>query len=50
MSSTSEVTQAPIGGLKRTRFKGIARTQQASCFVATAYNLVRLANLAVAAA
>jgi transposase len=39
----------PIGGLKRTRFKGVAKTQQASYFVGAAYNLLRMANLAMVA-
>jgi transposase len=35
-----------IGGFRRTRFRGIARTQQAGYFVGAAYNLLRIANLA----
>ncbi len=38
-----------IGGLRRTRVKGVARTQQAAYFVGAAYNLMRIANLARAA-
>ena len=34
-----------IGGFRRTRFRGIARTQQAAHFVGAAYNLMRIANL-----
>jgi transposase len=37
-----------IGGFRRTRFRGIARTQQAGFFVGAAYNLLRIANLAAA--
>jgi hypothetical protein len=37
-----------IGGFRRTRFRGIARTQQAGYFVGAAYNLLRIANLAAA--
>lgn len=36
------------GGFRRTRFRGVARTQQAGYFVGAAYNLLRIANLAVA--
>jgi len=39
----------PIGGLRRTRVKGVARTQQSTYFVGAAYNLLRMANLAMAA-
>ena len=39
----------PIGGLRRTRVKGVALTQQATHFVGAAYNLLRMANLAMAA-
>ncbi len=38
-----------IGGLRRTRFHGVARTQQAAYFVGAAYNLLRMANLMAAA-
>ena len=34
-----------IGGFRRTRFKGRARTQQAAYFVGAAYNLIRIGNL-----
>jgi transposase len=34
-----------IGGFRRTRFLGLKRTQLAGYFVATAYNLVRIARL-----
>ena len=34
-----------IGGFRRTRFIGLARTQLAGYFVASAYNLVRIARL-----
>ena len=37
-----------IGGFRRTRFKGLRRTQQAGYFVGAAYNLLRIANLAAA--
>jgi len=37
-----------IGGFRRTRFQGVARTQQAGYFVGAAYNLLRIANLAAA--
>lgn len=37
-----------IGGFRRTRFKGVRRTQQAGYFVGAAYNLLRIANLAAA--
>ena len=39
-----------IGGFRRTRFIGLERTQLAGYFVATAYNLVRIARLMHAAA
>lgn len=39
-----------IGGLRRTRFVGIAKTQLATYLVGAAYNLLRLARLAPAAA
>jgi transposase len=35
----------PIGGLRRSRFRGIARTQQAAYFIGAAYNLLRLSRL-----
>lgn len=38
-----------FGGLRRTRFRGVARTQQAAYFVGAAYNLLRIANLTAAA-
>ena len=34
-----------IGGFRRTRFRGVTRTQQAGYFVGAAYNLLRIANL-----
>ena len=34
-----------VGGLRRSRYRGVERTGLAGYFVATAYNLVRLANL-----
>lgn len=34
-----------VGNFRRTRFKGIARTQLAGYFVASAYNLLRIARL-----
>ena len=34
-----------VGGLRRTRYRGLARTGLAGYLVATAYNLVRLASL-----
>lgn len=37
-----------VGGFRRTRFRGVARTQQAGYFVGAAYNLLRIANLAAA--
>lgn len=39
-----------VGGLRRTRYLGIERTQAWGYFVAGTYNLVRLANLEAAAA
>ena len=39
----------PVGGLRRTRVKGVALTQQATYFVGAAYNLLRMANLATVA-
>jgi transposase len=38
-----------IGGFRRTRFHGVARTQQAGYFVGAAYNLLRIANLSATA-
>jgi IS5 family transposase len=38
-----------IGGLRRTRFIGLALTQLAAYLVATAYNLVRMARLVTGA-
>ena len=35
-----------VGGLRRTQYRGVERTGLARYFVATAYNLVRMANLA----
>ena len=35
-----------VGGLRRTRYRGLAKTQLAGYLVATAYNLVRLSTLA----
>jgi transposase len=37
-----------VGGLRRTRYRGIARTQLAAYFVGAAYNLLRIAKLAEA--
>ena len=34
-----------VGGLRRTRYRGVERTGLAGYLVATAYNLVRMANL-----
>lgn len=39
-----------VGGFRKTRFKGLARTQLASRLVACAYNLLRIANLTPASA
>ena len=39
-----------VGGFRRTRYRGLARTQLAGYLVATAYNLVRMARLAMAQA
>ena len=36
------------GGLRRTRFRGLARTQQSAYFVGAALNLLRIAKLAAA--
>jgi IS5 family transposase len=38
-----------IGGFRRTRYRGLERTQLAGYLVAAAYNLVRLTRLAPAA-
>jgi transposase len=38
-----------VGGFRRTRFKGVERTQLAAYFVGAAYNLVRMARLLPAA-
>jgi len=35
-----------IGGFRRTRFRGLARTELAGYLVAAAYDLVRIARLA----
>ena len=37
-----------IGGLRRTRFRGLARTQLAAYFIGAAYNLLRMAKLLAA--
>ena len=34
-----------VGGLRRTRYRGVDRTGLVGYLVATAYNLVRMANL-----
>jgi IS5 family transposase len=34
-----------VGGFRRTRYRGVARTQLAGYLVATAYNLVRIARM-----
>jgi transposase len=34
-----------VGGFRKTRFRGITRTQMSAYFVAGAYNLLRMANL-----
>ena len=34
-----------VGGFRRTRYRGVERTELAGYFVAAAYNLVRMANL-----
>jgi transposase len=39
-----------VGGFRRTRFKGVQRTQFAAYFVGAAYNLVRMARLLAAPA
>lgn len=38
-----------VGGLRRTRYRGLARTQFAAHFVGAAYNLLRIAKLAALA-
>ena len=35
-----------VGGFRRTRFRGLARTQLAGYLVTSAYHLVRMARLA----
>ena len=35
-----------VGGFRRTRYRGVERTGLAGYFVATAYNLVRMASTA----
>ena len=37
-----------IGGFRRTRFRGVERTQLAAYIVGAAYNLLRIARLAFA--
>ena len=37
-----------VGGFRKTRFKGMGRTQLCACLVGAACNLVRMANLALA--
>lgn len=39
-----------IGGLRKTRFRGVARTQQAAWLVGAAYNLLRISRLRAPAA
>ena len=39
-----------VGGFRRTRFRGVARTQMAAYVVAAAYNLIRMVKLIPAAA
>ena len=34
-----------IGGFRKTRFRGVQRTQLAAYFVGAAYNLLRMAKL-----
>jgi IS5 family transposase len=34
-----------VGGLRRTRFAGVARTQLAAYMVGAAYNLLRMAQM-----
>jgi IS5 family transposase len=38
-----------VGGLRRTRYRGVERTQAWAYFVAGAYNLLRLAKLSLQA-
>jgi len=38
-----------VGGFRRTRYRGLERTQLAGYLVATAYNLVRMARLVATA-
>jgi IS5 family transposase len=38
-----------VGGFRRTRYRGLERTQLAGYLVATAYNLVRMTRLAASA-
>lgn len=38
----------PVGGFRKTRFKGVGRTQLSAYFVGAACNLVRMAGLAMA--
>jgi IS5 family transposase len=35
-----------VGGLRRTRYRGVERTQAWAYFVAGTYNLLRMVNLA----
>jgi IS5 family transposase len=37
-----------VGGFRRTRFRGLERTQLAGYFVGAAYNLLRIARLVAA--
>jgi len=39
-----------MGGFRRTRYRGLERTQLAGYLVATAYNLVRMVRLVTATA
>jgi len=39
-----------VGGFRRTRYRGLERTQLAGYLVATAYNLVRMVKLVASAA
>ncbi len=36
-----------VGGFRKTRYRGIARTGLWACFVGAAYNLLRIAKLAI---
>ena len=36
-----------VGGFRKTRYRGVDRTQLAAWWVGAAYNLVRMAKLAV---